>query len=278
MTNAAYAGHEHTLRRWLGGLGRRRQARLRLFCFAYAGGSSGVYRSWQSAPWPDVEVVTVELPGRGQRSHEAPFTQMPTLMAELVPALRGALDLPYVLFGYSLGALVAYDLAARLVERGARAPELLGVAACRPPHQHGRANWHRSPDPELLRLSTELGREVGGELWNPELLRRRLPLLRADLELCERYDWPGWPALPCPIAAYAAERDELAPRQDVQAWRRYTRASFLSQVFEGGHFFLLTGARARLERVLGRELATIVHRLRSTQLPGTVQHAASNHP
>src|SRR5689334_2163044 len=92
--------------------------RLRLVCLPYAGGSASIYHGWASELDPDVELVAVQLPGRGSRLREAPFTQMEPLLAALLEAMASLDDAPIAIFGHSMGALVGFALARRL--RGER--------------------------------------------------------------------------------------------------------------------------------------------------------------
>jgi medium-chain acyl-[acyl-carrier-protein] hydrolase len=86
-------------------------ASLRLFCLPYAGGGASVYRAWAGLLPAEIELCVIQLPGREQRIGEPAYTSMPDLVAALAEQLAPwAADLPYALFGHSLGALVAYEL------------------------------------------------------------------------------------------------------------------------------------------------------------------------
>ncbi|MCE7986001.1 MAG: thioesterase [Caldilinea sp. CFX5] len=106
---------------WLRRLKPNPQARLRLFCFPFAGGSASVYRTWPTLlaeRQPDVEVGAVQLPGRENRLNEKPFTHIAPLVDALITALHAELDRPFALFGHSMGAIVAYELAQALTRLG----------------------------------------------------------------------------------------------------------------------------------------------------------------
>ncbi|MFC3374386.1 thioesterase II family protein [Rugamonas sp. CCM 8940] len=89
------------------------QPRLRLFCFPYAGGDANLYRDWAAGLPEQVEVVGVQYPGRGMHA-DAPISDCATLVRRLHAALTPLLDLPFVFFGHSNGALISYELARRL--------------------------------------------------------------------------------------------------------------------------------------------------------------------
>ncbi len=93
------------------------QAKLRLFCFHYAGGGASVFRGWRDSLPQSVEVCAIELPGRGMRLRESPFTQLEPLVQHLASTLLPYLDKPFAFFGHSMGGLVSFELT-RLLRRG----------------------------------------------------------------------------------------------------------------------------------------------------------------
>src|SRR5204863_8481508 len=89
---------------WIRGLAPNPRAKLRLFCFHYAGGSASIFRAWPSALPGEIEVCAVQLPGREARLREPSFTRLPEVIQALAPALRPYFTLPFAFFGHSLGA------------------------------------------------------------------------------------------------------------------------------------------------------------------------------
>lgn len=117
---------------------------LRLFCFPYAGGvSENVFAAWGRALPPAVEVLPVELPGRGRRASEA--APAASSIRQFAEELVSGLELhssdapPYALFGVCLGGIVAYEVARAAAKRGVRPPVALFVAAASAPHLYAEA-------------------------------------------------------------------------------------------------------------------------------------------
>lgn len=106
--------------------------RVRLRALPYAGGTAAVFKDWPAALPSGVELLTAHLPGRGDRFAEPPLATLEETAEQLCAALPPS-NLPTVVLGHSMGALLGYELTARLAARG-RAPSLLIAAACRPPH------------------------------------------------------------------------------------------------------------------------------------------------
>src|SRR6185437_14927625 len=114
---------------WLAPLDSPSSASLRLFCFPHAGGGAAIYRTWSGAFPSSVEVCPVLLPGREARLREPAYFSVFPLIDTLVPAIIPFLDMPFVLFGHSMGALIAFELVRELRRRRHRLPECLFVSA-----------------------------------------------------------------------------------------------------------------------------------------------------
>ncbi len=240
----------------------RSTARLRLYCFHHAGGSPSTYRDWSPELPGDVEVVPVLLPGRGLRLREQPYTSMAPLLDGVLTAIEPTLDRPFAFFGHSMGALVAFELAHALEASGGVGPLQVFVSACAPPHRQTapERRRHDLDDGSLIRLVKLLGGGGDWSLDDTDIIRRRLPLLRADLAVCETYEVGDRAPLGCPLTVYGAVNDPIVSVTELDEWRDYTAASFLRRVFPGGHFFLMEHARSQMLRLLGRELDVLIER------------------
>nr|BAG84250.1 putative thioesterase [Streptomyces griseoviridis] len=230
-------------------------APLRLICFSYAGGTQSVYRDWQEQLGGRVKVVPVLLPGRGPRIREPLYTGMRALVGDLTDALQQhRLDSGYAVFGHSMGALVGYEVSCELRRRGAPGPRHFFAAGSRAPHHYGDPAMPLLSDGDLRRQVRELGGLGPDEALGSAYLERRLPVLRADLDICRTYRWTPRKPLGCAMTAISAADDPIAPPGLMEGWREYTAGSFLRRHVPGGHFFLLGPERARLWPELRREL------------------------
>jgi surfactin synthase thioesterase subunit len=100
----------------------RGDAKLRLFCFHHAGVGASVYRHWGFDLPPTVEVAAIQLPGRGNRFTEPPIADIPLLVDALASNLAPHLEGRFAFFGHSMGAVLAYELAHALRNRGLPSP------------------------------------------------------------------------------------------------------------------------------------------------------------
>ncbi|RQR43953.1 thioesterase [Burkholderia sp. Bp9140] len=175
-------------RRWLVSSGSDITASSRLICFPYGGGGASIYRKWQSELGDAVDVCAVQLPGREGRFGETACTDIDELLEPMLAEMRPLFDRPVFLFGYSMGAAIAYKLAAYCRKKGI-AFDLRGLICCArkaPGRQPGRdALAHLSDEAFLLHIARLGGGEVEALFRNKDLRSIALRLLRADFLLSE---------------------------------------------------------------------------------------------
>jgi surfactin synthase thioesterase subunit len=237
--------------KWLASIGRNPGAGTRLFCLPHAGGGGSTYYSWTAALPPSIEVCPIQLPGRETRIGESCFREMPALVDALREVIDSTADRPFALFGHSMGALVAFELA-----RECRAAPLrLFVAGHPAPHlPRDSAPLHPLPDGEFLaeveRRYDAIPPEVKTDV---ELLSLVLPVLRADFCLVETYPYRAGGALRCPISVFGGADDPYTPRAALEAWRLHSAPGFTMRILPGQHFFVQT-AREQILRSVAEDL------------------------
>lgn len=227
-----------------------RPARLRLFCFPYAGGSPAIFRQWAAGLPPDVEVCPIQLPGRGSRFGERPFERLESLVTAAASALEPLLDRPFAFFGHSMGALVAFELARELRRRQGRSPVLLLLSAHEAPHRPPPLPpFSHLPDDDFLVEVRDRYEGIPDEvLEEPELIALLLPVLRADIKALESHVVTPDTPLDCAVSCFGGSEDRLT-REDLEAWREHTSGSFRLRMQEGSHFFLENGRSALLQAI-----------------------------
>ncbi|MEZ0073179.1 thioesterase II family protein [Planotetraspora sp. GP83] len=225
---------------WLRAYAPRHAPRVRLVCFPHAGGNASFYHSWHAHLPEHVELHAVQYPGRHDRVSEPLVRRMDEMADRAAKAIaplarRG----PVVLFGHSLGASVAHEVARRLAVR----PAALVVSGRPAPDRLRDTAVHLADDDTLW---AEMGRLGGTEqeaLDHPVLRELTLPILRADYEVAETYQPPARERLPAPIMAFIGDRDVEVSEDEARAWSEYTRGGFRLAVFPGGHFYLVPRER-----------------------------------
>ena len=243
--------------RWLAYREANPRARLRMFCFPYAGGGASAYRGWGASLPQEIEVCPVQLPGREGRLREPPFTRSEEMITAIADALTPWLDLPFVFFGHSMGGMIGFELTRELRRRGRTLPLHLFVSGRRAPQLPAREEpIHDLPEPEFIEELRKLEGTPEEVLQHAELMKLLIPLLRADFAVNETYEYTEEPPFDVGISAFGGLADVDVSRDDVDAWSVQTRGRFRMRMMPGGHFFLHNQKDLILESV-ARDLAEI---------------------
>ncbi|HYC61333.1 MAG TPA: alpha/beta fold hydrolase [Thermoanaerobaculia bacterium] len=224
---------------------------MRLFCFPYAGGGATVYRPWVRAAPAGVQIRAVELPGRETRMFAEPFRSMDALIPALLGELRAQLEAPFALFGHSMGALIAFELTRALRRTRAPQPARLFLSAHRAPHlRNRRPAIHDLRGDAFWAALRRLGGTPEEVFAHRDLMELVEPTLRADFELCERYQFTGEDPLDVPLTLFGGTEDPNVSELELLAWQEHTRAGVRLKMFAGQHLFLQHSHAAVLREVL----------------------------
>lgn len=229
-------------------------AGLRLVCLPYSGGRASNFNALAAELPGDIELCSIEFPGHGRRLRTPPLTRLRPLVEQVTDVIAERVRPPFVLLGYSIGALIGFEVTRELGRCGWPVPSALFVAASKAPNI-------RSSRPPLHQLSREaliegLHRLAGSRnplLDNEELVDVMLPVLRADLAMDETYIYEPGDPLPIPITAFGGSEDWSVTRAGLEAWRQHTAGEFNIVILPGGHFFL-DSARTRFAQALTAEI------------------------
>lgn len=231
-----------------------RNPAARLVCLPHAGGSAPFFRPVAVALGEGADVVCVQYPGRQDRRAETPIAEMSVLADRLAEILCADDDgLPLTLFGHSLGAVLAFEVARRL-EADGRTPARIFASGRRGPATHRDEAVHKLDDAGILAELRAMNGTVSVLLDDEELMRAALPSLRADYQAVERYSCAPDATVACPITALTGDQDPKTTLAEAREWERHTTGGFELEVFSGGHFFLTEHAAA-INELLRRHLA-----------------------
>jgi surfactin synthase thioesterase subunit len=232
---------------------------LRLVCLHHAGGAASFFRGWRGALPPRIGLSALQLPGREERQQERLETSMDRVLDEVERELVPRAERPYVLFGHSLGARIALELARRLSSRAGRAPRLLGLSATASPTGTRGIRIHELPDADFLRGIRAYAGTPKDVLEDPELMQWFLPRLRADTTLLERHEFSVSPPLDVPIACFFGIDDPVCNAEEANRWRLQTNAACTVQGFDGGHFYLRDHYRTVVKTLVRLALGEPAH-------------------
>lgn len=233
-------------------------ARMRLFCFPYAGGGASLFRLWTQNIASDIEVNAVQLPGRENRLREPLFTQLSPLVQTLADALAPHFDRPFAFFGHSMGAIIGFELARQL--RRQRNPNLLHLfvsARIAPQAKDPEPPIYQLSEPEFIAKLRQLNGTPEAVLQVPELRQTLIPILRADLEINEAYSYTTEDPLDIPISAFGGWQDPKASQDDLKKWADQTHRSFMLRMVTGDHFFI-SSAQSTLLQAISQDLQSFL--------------------
>lgn len=222
---------------------------IRLFCFPYAGGGPAVFSNWRTLLGRDYEVCSFSLPGRGARMREPYLCSLEDILQNAYESIQQLLDVPFMFFGHSMGALIAFELTRLLHRKRNKLPRVLFVSGARAPQASCKKKTFDLPQDEFLEevyrlngIPEELIREKG-------FIDMFLPALRADFRICQTYAFSAGDLLPVPIHVFGGVDDSDVTREDLERWADYTNCGSSSVLIPGDHFFITTSPQEVVERV-----------------------------
>jgi surfactin synthase thioesterase subunit len=247
---------------WIGLTAGGAPARARLFCVPGAGASSSFFRAWTREVPAGLDLCVVELPGHGLRLGEPTLSSVEETAAQMLEALAPVMaEMPFAIFGHSMGGLISYELIRKAAARGL-APVHLFVSSAAPP------DWPATVSKRLKGLSDaeflELCRQEGfissdiDRAHDAELARSYVPVIRGDFLMAESFDRRNLTAIDVPISAVAARGDSMVSAQLMEGWARFSTGRFAIDVVDGDHF----SARGQGAVFLGQILAAFGDGLR----------------
>lgn len=229
---------------------KRLHAKINLFCLPYAGGSARIYQSWSEYLPEFVEVVAIELPGRGRRMQEPAFDSMKALVQELSGALHSQIEKPYVVLGHSMGSRIGLNALYELHRSGCPLPLHFIASGSAPPHiTKERKKIHKLSDDELIKELQSYDGTPEEVINNKELMEIYLPLLRADFAVAEEESTPNLSQLNCNATVFGGTNDSNVSKEDCLAWQEYFSPPIEVSIFEGGHFFIESARNEVIEKV-----------------------------
>lgn len=213
-----------------------------------------MYMRWRRLLPRWLRIVPLELPGRGSHLGEdlvEDYAQLVSrLCAEYAHELRGS----YALFGHSMGALLAYGMAAHLRDQAMPLPQAVFVSGSAAPSRRDDERYvGKDNDDALIADLRKQGGTPEEVFANAELMRMTLDVLGADYRVCESFQYQAGHPLSLPVHAFSGRDDDM-DAASLQAWQDETTGRFTLDWFDGGHFFIRQH-EAQVLSTLVRQLA-----------------------
>lgn len=209
--------------------------KLQLFLFPFAGGGKTAFNRLIANLDKQIEAVTIEYSGRGERINDGYITDYQEFMNDVVAQVNNYRNqnLPYAVLGYSMGTAIAYELAAN--DYGWETPihAFFCARACLRDE-----NLERIPDEEIIKYTVKLGGIDEKVLDNENLKNMIIHPLKEDYQIYFSYKYSkGNKPLTCPITVFYCEKD--TPFSTVKNWSEMTSNNTKFYEFGNNHFFIL---------------------------------------
>lgn len=215
-------------------------AKIKLFCFPHAGGLSSVYKSWERYISNDIEIIPIELAGRGKRIDVPTYQSIDEAVDDLYKNIESHLDMTeFALFGHSLGAIIVYEMIYKLKKELGREPIHTFFSGRMPIQIVSSRDRHKLSDKALRDYIIKLGGTPVEIQQYDELLNMFLPIIRSDFKMVETYNYkPKYELMKSDISIFNGKNDELIDKDRLEGWKDYTTGACEFYKFEGGHFYI----------------------------------------
>jgi surfactin synthase thioesterase subunit len=212
-------------------------------CLPFAGAGASFFYPWNEKAGQEIEIVPIQLPGREWRIDEEPYQDVNTAVNELFPDIAGELGTgPVMLFGHSLGAVLAYELAHRFSAAPGFDVARLIVSGSPGPWTRRARRATGLPDSDFLYRVSEFAQYNAETMQNPEVRKLVLPTLRADVKMHEEYVSGTSDLLSAPITSLRGHDDQLVTADHAAEWAKATSREFELRELPGSHMYITQGA------------------------------------
>lgn len=226
--------------------------KFKLFCFPYAGGSAVVYHRWRALLPEYIELIPIELSGRGTRYQEPLLSTMNEIVDDAFATVAREINKSkFAFFGHCMGAVIIYELYYKLLKEVNEKPAHLFFSGANPPTLGTTELTHNLPEEEFLGRLFELGGMPQELMQNRELLDLYLPILRADFKAVETYvPSTDRERIQSDISIVSGRCDKSVLLGEIQHWADLTSGKCSFYRIPGGHFYLNANRR---------DLTSLVH-------------------
>jgi surfactin synthase thioesterase subunit len=212
--------------------------KINLYCIPYSGGNFNSYAGFRKYLPAHIEMINLELPGRGKRISEPLLYNIEEMVSDLFGQIKDNLHRPYAIYGHSLGALLGFILCRYIHAKNIYLPERLFVSGQTAPALIKSDNTHLLPDNDFKKTLRDMGGTPDEILDDRGFMEFFFPVIRADFESISNYNYePGNVPLDVPITIMLGYGEEIADK-DNERWQEETVKSISIHKYPGGHFFI----------------------------------------
>lgn len=210
-----------------------------LFCLPYAGGSEAIYYKWKEFLDQNIELLPIELKGRGRRFNEEGYKTFKEVIDDIFETIRNkVLDDNYAIYGHSMGSLLAYELYYRMDEEGLRIPKHMFFSGNLAPNRIKKDHLDKLPDHEFINEVVKMGGMKDEIIQNEDLMNIFIPILRNDFKIINNYHYVQRKnKISCSISVLNGKGDSFT-REDILEWKNHCDKETRIYHMDGNHFFI----------------------------------------
>lgn len=230
---------------------------FKVFCLPFAGGNKYSYRTFDQYARGLINLIHLEYPGRGMRAQEPLLDNIYDLAEDAFDQIQDQIDGPFALYGHSMGALVGYLVAKKLVQEDKPPCHLFLTGRRAPSIPEDEPAAHLLPKAEFIEKLKEFGGSPPDILNDPDLMEYFEPIIRADFKALDTYKYDQPANLQVPTTVVTGIEEKITYEEAV-AWEKETNAKFTARQFPGNHFFIY-GQEMEIIKIMFRTLSTSVN-------------------
>lgn len=233
-------------------LNKTSNVKYRIICFTHSGSYASQYSLWEKYLPKEVECIIYERAGSGIRISEEPFTTWVDLINDVVKSIEEYLDLPYIIFGHSLGGSIAFEVAKTLEANAKMLPQLVTIGDREAPNHKPDKIRHNLSDEEFGEMLVEDYGMDRSLVLNKDIMEFFLPMLKNDFKLADTY-----------FATFGHVNDKIATKIAVFRpsktndtieshldWAKYTNDTAEIIDMSGNHFFVFEHAEEFIKKLI----------------------------
>jgi surfactin synthase thioesterase subunit len=212
--------------------------KLNLFCLPFAGGNKYSYRGYVKHSPPNLNIIPVELPGRGARFKEPLLKDAHAMANDVLKQIEPLLGEPYAIYGHSMGTLIGYLLTKKIISKLFPKPKFLVFTGSGGPSvRQTEPVRYLLPKDKFIQKVRELGGCPEEILQDENMMIFFEPILRADFQVVETYQYTASPPFDIPINVMIGLGEKVNYEQ-AMAWKNESTARVEVRQFPGKHFFI----------------------------------------
>lgn len=224
--------------KWQSGIGKnlieiKMNKLIQLFMLPFAGGNSFSFNSLAECIDDEIEVLPIEYAGRGKRIKEGYITEYSQFLDDVVCEIKRMRNTnqPYALFGYSMGAALAYEIASKDLLDTPPIHLFYGARSC-----IATESIPSMDEDDFVEYSKTLGGFDERVFQNKRWFKLFIHPLKDDYHIAKQYKFSEGIIPGCDATIFYSEND--TPFKAVHGWKKLTNGSTEFYEFGDNHFFM----------------------------------------